>query len=150
MDIDLVLAIAHHLAVFAVVGIVAAEFALLRPGIAGARLSQLARIDSAYGLAAVLLVAAGVGRVFLGVNGAGYYLGNPIFWTKMALFVIVGLLSIQPTVALLGWNKALKADPDYAPPQREIAVSRRFIHLQVGGLVLIPIFAAAMARGYGV
>jgi putative membrane protein len=34
-------------------------------------------------------------------------------------------------------------------PATEIATSRRFIHLQAGMLVLIPIFAAAMARGYG-
>ena len=150
MDIDLLLAIAHHLAVFTVIGIVAAEFALLRPGIAGARLTQLARIDSTYGLAALLVVAAGVGRVFLGINGADYYLPNPVFWAKMALFIGTGLLSIQPTLSFLRWTKALKADPGFEPTAVEIARSRRFIHLQVAGLALIPIFAAAMARGYGV
>ena len=149
MDIDLLLAIAHHLAVFTLVGIVAAEFALLRPGLAGKRVGQLARIDRAYGLVAVLVIAAGLGRVFFGINGAGYYLGNHVFWGKMMLFVAVGLLSIQPTISVLRWNKALKAAPDYAPPETEIRASRRFVHLQVGGLVLIPMFAAAMARGYG-
>lgn len=48
MDIDLLLTMNHHLAVFALVGIVAAEFALLRPSLAGARLQQLARIDCSY------------------------------------------------------------------------------------------------------
>lgn len=150
MDIDLILACAHHLAVFSVIGIVAAEFALLRPGIAGARLSQLARIDGAYGAAATLVIVAGVGRVFFGVNGSGYYIGNQVFWAKMGLFILVGLLSIQPTISFIRWNKALKADAGYAPPPKEISASRRFIHLQVAGLALIPLFAAAMARGYGV
>ena len=39
LDLDLTFAILHHLAVFTLVGIIAAEFALLRPGIAGTRLS---------------------------------------------------------------------------------------------------------------
>ena len=49
MDIDLILASAHHVAVFTLVGLFAAEFAMLRPGLAGPRIGQLARIDGAYG-----------------------------------------------------------------------------------------------------
>ena len=149
MDIDLVLTMTHHLAVFALVGIVAAEFALLRPGLAGARLQQLARVDRAYGLVALLVVAAGVGRVFWGRTDASYYLANHVFWGKMGLFVIVGLLSIQPTLALLTWSKSLKADAGFIVPDAAVRTSRRFIHLQVAGLALIPLFAAVMARGYG-
>ena len=149
MDIDLLLAMAHHLAVFSLVGVIAAEFALLRPGLSGARLRQLAIIDRAYGALAVLVLAAGIGRVFLGRSGAEYYLTNHVFWGKMGLFLIVGLLSIQPTVAILAWARQLKADPGYVVPDAAVARSRRFIHLQVMGLALIPLFAAAMARGYG-
>ncbi|MGV8832739.1 MAG: DUF2214 family protein [Devosia sp.] len=149
MDIDLLLTMAHHLSVFTLVGIVAAEFALLRPGLAGARLQQLARIDRAYGLVALLVVIAGVGRVLWGNIDAGYYLGNHAFWGKMGLFVIVGLLSIQPTMALVRWSRALRDDPAFVVPDAQVAASRRFIHLQMVGLALIPLFAAAMARGYG-
>tara|TARA_R110002124_G_scaffold109676_12_gene262910 strand:- start:40165 stop:40617 length:453 start_codon:yes stop_codon:yes gene_type:complete len=149
MDIDLVLTMAHHLAVFALIGVVAAEFALLRPGLGGARLAQLARIDRAYGLVALLVVAAGVGRVMWGKVDASYYLANHVFWGKMGLLVIVGLLSIQPTMALLAWNRALKADDGFVVPDDQLKTSRRFVHLQVAGLALIPLFAAAMARGYG-
>ena len=45
MDMDLILASSHHLVVFLLVAIFAAEFALLRPGLAGNRIGQLARID---------------------------------------------------------------------------------------------------------
>ena len=150
MDIDLILAGAHHLAVFAVVGIIAAEFALLRPGLAGPQLRQLAAIDRAYGGVAMLVILAGVARVFFGQSGAGYYLANHVFWGKMGLFVLVGLLSIQPTRALLRWSRALRDDAGYVVPAAEVAASRRFIHLQLAGLALIPLFAAAMARGYGI
>ena len=61
----------------------------------------------------------------------------------------MGLLTIPPTLAIRRWAKAGGGAADYAPPDREIAASRRFIHLQAGVLALIPLFAAAMARGYG-
>ncbi|GLQ12260.1 hypothetical protein GCM10007913_41930 [Devosia yakushimensis] len=150
MDIGLLLAIAHHLAVFTLVGIIAAEFAMLRPGIAGSRLNQLAKIDGAYGAVAGLVIVVGFLRVFFGGTDASYYLTNFAFWGKMAAFLVVGLLSIQPTLSLLRWRKRLASEPDFAPPASEIAASRRFVHGEVAVLVLIPIFAAAMARGYGI
>lgn len=79
MDIDLIVTVVHHLAVFTVVGIVAAEFALLRPGLSAAPLLRLAKIDQAYGEAARLVVLAGVARVMFGRTEATYYLTNPIF-----------------------------------------------------------------------
>lgn len=150
MDIDLLLAIGHHLAVFTLVGILAAEFALLRPGLSGGRITQLARIDAAYGGVATLVIIVGVLRVIFGASGWEYYVANYAFWAKMAAFLAIGLLTIQPTIAIRRWAKAGKGEAGYAPPAAEVAASRRFIHLQAGILVLIPIFAAAMARGYGV
>jgi putative membrane protein len=148
LDLDLTFAILHHLAVFTLVGIIAAEFVLLRPGIAGARLSQLASVDRLYGIAAGVVILIGVLRVFFGGKGWEFYVASDMFWGKMLAFVVVGLLSIQPTRALVKWGKALKSDPAFAPPATDIARSRRFINGQVIVLVLIPIFAAAMARGY--
>lgn len=149
MDWNLFFACAHHLAVFALVGIFAAEFALLRPGLAGARVGQLARIDAAYGGVATVVIVVGILRVWLGGVDPWYYLTNHAFWGKMAAFLIMGLLTIPPTLAMRRWAKAGEGQGDYAPPAAEIAASRRFIHLQAGMLVLIPLFAAAMARGYG-
>ena len=147
--LDLVLASAHHVAVFSLVALFAAEFALLRPGLSGARVTQLARIDAAYGAVAGIVIAVGILRVIFGAIGWEYYVGNHAFWGKMAAFVVMGLLTIPPTVAFRRWVKAGAGAPDYAPPTAEIVANRRFLHLQAGVLLLIPIFAAAMARGYG-
>ncbi|MDB5530796.1 MAG: hypothetical protein JWR51_3899 [Devosia sp.] len=148
LDLDLTFAILHHIAVFTLVGILAAEFALLRPGIAGSRLSQLASVDRLYGMVAGLVIIIGVLRVFLGGKGWEFYVASPSFWAKMVAFLAIGLLSIQPTRALVKWGNALKADSGFVPPAGDIAASRRFINAQVVILILIPIFAAAMARGY--
>lgn len=149
MDIDLFLAIAHHLAVFALVGVFAAEFALLKPGMAGSGIRQLGRIDAAYGGIAAVVIIVGVFRVIFGASGWEYYVGNLVFWAKMAAFVVMGLLTIPPTLAIRRWQKGLESDAGYAPPAADIAANRRYLHLQAATLLLIPIFAAAMARGYG-
>ena len=146
---DLVLAIAHHLAVFSLVALVAAEFFLLRPGIAGARLHQLGRLDAAYGMVAMLVIVAGALRVWLGNAGPSYYLVNWVFWAKMAAFALVGLLSIAPTRSILRWRKAADT-AGYTPPAGEIARARTFFIAELVVIAFIPAFAAAMARGYGV
>lgn len=150
MDIDLLLAVGHHLAVFLLVAILAAEFALLRPGLGGDRIGQLARFDAAYGGVAALVIVVGVLRVIFGASGWEYYTGNYAFWAKMTAFLVMGLLTIQPTIAIRRWLKASQNEAGYVVPPAEIAASRRCINLQAGIVVLIPIFAAAMARGYGI
>lgn len=145
MDWSLILACAHHLAVFALVGIFAAEFVLIRPGLTGAQVSQLSKIDAAYGGLATLVILVGVIRVWFGTGDPGYYLANWVFWAKIAAFIIMGVFTIPPTLAIRRWLKAGEG----TPPPAEIASARRYVHLQALALVFVPIFAAAMARGYG-
>ena len=147
---DLVLAIAHHLCVFTLAGLLLAEVALLRPGIAGDRLRQIGTIDAAYGAVAGLIVVVGVLRVLFGDKGADYYVHNWAFWLKMAAFVAVGLLSVPPTLAILGWRKQLKADPAFTPDPGLVARLRGFFAGEIIAFAFIPAFAAAMARGYGI
>ena len=144
IDLNLVLAIAHHLAVFTLVAIFAAEFALLRPGIEGKRLMQLSKVDGAYGAVAGLVIVVGIIRVIFGGAGWEYYVGNWVFWAKMVAFLAIGLASIPPTMAIIRWRKA-----GGAPSDSDVNTARRFLYLEAGLLIFIPAFAAAMARGYG-
>ncbi|RYE80649.1 MAG: DUF2214 family protein [Hyphomicrobiales bacterium] len=148
--LDLILAIAHHLAVFSYVAVFAAEFALLRPGLAGPRLAQLGRLDAAYGGLAGLVIVLGIIRVIFGAAGWEFYVGNWAFWAKMAAFLAMGLLSIRPTVAILRWRKAAAADAGFVPPAAEIRASRSFVHAQAVALACLPLFAALIPRIYGI
>ena len=142
--VDLLLASAHHLLIFLLAGIIAAEWVLVRPGLTGERVGLLGRIDGAYGGVAVAVIVVGIGRVVFGLKGWEYYVGNHAFWGKMAAFVIVGLMTIQPTRRIIAWRKAGQPVPD-----QEIASVRSWIKAQIAVFALIPIFAAAMARGVG-
>ena len=146
---DLILAIAHHLLIFGLAAILAAELAMVRPGLSGAGLKRLGIIDLHYGLIAGLILAVGFARVLYGVKGPGAYLGNWVFWAKIAAFLTVGLLSAPPTVRILQWRRRAKAEPGFALAAADVAGVRPFLVAEAAVFALIPVFAAAMARGYG-
>jgi putative membrane protein len=149
MDLGFYLAIAHHLAVFSLVGIFAAEFTLIRPGINVESVQRLARIDAVYGGLAGAVIVIGILRVLFGGTDPWYYLTNFAFWGKMGAFLVMGLMTLPPTMAIRRWKADSKLSSAYEPPKSEVGTARRFVHLQAVALLFIPIFAAAMARGYG-
>jgi putative membrane protein len=146
---DLVLAIVHHLLVFSLAGIIGAEFVLIRGDLPAATLKRLAGIDRHYGIIAALIIIIGIGRVFWGLKGWEFYVYNWVFWAKMVAFGIVGLLSIVPTVRFISWNRQASANPSFAVPASELASVKTYIRAEAFVFLLIPVFAAAMARGYG-
>jgi putative membrane protein len=146
---DLVLAVLHHLLVFSLAGIIAAEFVLIRNELSPSTLARLARLDRHYGIVAMLIVVVGAGRVVWGLKGWEFYVYNWVFWAKMAAFAAVGLLSIVPTVRFISWNRQAAADPGYSVPEAEYAAVRNYVRWEAIVFLLIPVFAAAMARGYG-
>src|SRR5690606_30513492 len=145
---DLFLAIAHHLLVFALTAMLVAEAVLLRGQLDAGVLRRLAGLDAGYGISALLLLAVGLGRVFFGVMGKDFYLHNPWFHAKLGVFILVGLMSILPTVRFLRWRKALRADPGFLPAPSELDRLRTILRLELIGLAAIFALAAAMAR-YG-
>jgi putative membrane protein len=149
MAVDLILAIAHHLLMFALLAVLVMELTLVRPGLAADRLVRVGGLDLAYGSIAGLILVVGFARVFLGLKGPEYYLGNVFFWAKIAAFLLVGLLSIPPTLRILAWRGRMRGDAGFSPPADEISTVRRYMHLEAMVFVLIPIFAALMARYSG-
>jgi len=146
--LDLTLTCLHHLSVLALCGCLAAEWALLRLPAGERWIEWIARVDLAYGLLAALVLAAGLGRVAWGLKGAGFYLGNPVFWTKLGLFVVVGLMSVVPTLKYLRWRRAHRAG-GALPGAAEIRRARQWVAAQAGLLAGVPLLAALMARGLG-
>ena len=145
---DLLLAALHHLFVFALVARLASEAMLLRGPVDGATIQRIAKVDAGYGAVAGLLLVIGLLRVWFGVKGHDFYLHNPWFHAKLGAYVLVGLLSILPTVTFLRWRKALRADPSFTPGADRLGRARVVVHLQLAAIALIFVLAAAMAR-YG-
>jgi putative membrane protein len=145
---DLVLATFHHLLVFGLVAMLVAQFVLLRGRMSGGVLARLGGIDRGYGITAMLLLVVGTLRVLQGVKGEDFYLHNPWFHAKIGAFVLVGLMSVWPTLRFLRWRKALAADAAFLPGEDEVARLLRIVTFELGLVAVIFACAAAMAR-YG-
>jgi putative membrane protein len=102
--------------------------------------------DGLWGLAAGLWVATGLLRAFGGIEkSADFYLHNGFFWVKMALFVVILLLEVQPLTTLMGWRVAQRHEAGIDPRSAVRLVPIN--HAEVALVVIIPFVAAAMARG---
>src|ERR1700749_1133220 len=123
----------HHLCAFTLVAAVAIEFTLIR---------QELTLASARRLQVIVLL-----RVFFFEKGAAYYWHSHAFLTKFGLFIIIGLLSIVPTLEFLSWRDALAAGQ---VPVMDAATRKRVtmvIHIELAAIVVILLCAAIMARG---
>lgn len=149
MDLDFLLAAAHHILVFALVAALTAELVLMRGPLEAPTIRRLVVFDIVLAASATLLLIVGVLRVLYGVKGWEYYAVNHAFWSKITLFVVIALLSIKPTLNFLRWRKAAASQPGYVAPEGEAASVRRFLHLEAMLLFVMPVLAAAMARGLG-
>jgi putative membrane protein len=142
--LDLTLAITHHLLIFGIFGILFTEFWALRIGLSGASLARVGSIDLWYGILAAAIIVIGFCRAIFAAKGWAYYSHNAFFWAKIAAFAAIGVLSLPPTRAFIRWRKS-----GVLPGESEIRTVRRYLHAELALFVFLPIFAAAMARGYG-
>ena len=149
MIINSLMATLHHIFAFTVTACLIYEFVAYRKGLGVEEARRIQRVDLVYGISAGLLIAVGLLRVYFFEKGSNYYFHNYMYWTKMALFVIVGLLSIYPTIRFLKWNSTLKADLPPEIPDEEFKRIRLFIWLELAGIALILFAAPMMARGIG-
>jgi putative membrane protein len=137
----------HHLCAFTLVSAVAIEFALVRQELTVASARRLQVTDLVLGVAAGALLLVGLLRVFHFEKGFGYYAHSTAFLTKFSLFMIVGLLSIIPTLEFLSWRGAIKAGeaPVMSAQKRRLVTA--VIHGELAAIVIILLCAAIMARG---
>ncbi len=147
--IDLFLSAFHFLLIFTLVAILAAQSSLIRPGMTASNLYLAAYLDRAYGASAVLLLGVGFSRVLWGAKGSPFYLSNPLFWTKIGLFMAVAVLSIPPTIQLIRWSKHTHLHKDFRPPDEQIRRIQRWLYAEWMMVLFIPFLASAMARGVG-
>jgi putative membrane protein len=143
------LAFLHHAAAFVIVGVLTAELVLLGGDLTPTSARSILRMDVAYGIAAVVLLIVGFGRVLYTEKGPTYYLHSIPFLVKISLFLIVGLLSIYPTFQFLGWRGALRAGRAPALAAPVLRRLRMVVHIELTLLFVIMLCAALMARLIG-
>lgn len=145
MNTEIILRYVHFISIFAIVGSLMSEHLLLKKEMTRQEVGRIARIDAVYGIAALSLLAAGL-TLWLGSIGkpAVFYTKNWIFHTKLTCFILIGLLSIYPTVFFI---KNRKGNPDELVKTPPLVFWMLRIELLL--LVIIPLLAGLMAKGIG-
>jgi len=137
----------HHVAAFTLVSALAVEFVLIRQEFTLGSARRLPITDAVLGVSAGFLLIVGLLRVFYFEKGSLYYFSSHAFLTKFAVFIVVALLSIVPTVEFLSWRKALKAGQVPVVDAKKMRLVRSLIDGELLGIVVILFCAAIMARG---
>ncbi|RZI72267.1 MAG: DUF2214 family protein, partial [Variovorax sp.] len=141
MTLEAILAYLHLLAILTMVVFIASEAALCRvEWLNAAVVERLAKVDLVYGIAAIAVLATGVARTWWGVKGTAWYWTNPLLHVKLTLFIVIGIVSIFPTLTYIRWRKALRAS-GALPVEAEIRKTRKLVMLQAHLLAVIPLVA---------
>jgi putative membrane protein len=147
MVLESLLAYAHFTAILTLAVFLASEAALCRSEwLNAAGVHRLAHIDRIYGIAALMVLATGLARTLWGFKGTAWYWHQPLLYAKVGLFVVIGLMSIQPTRAFLRWRRALQANGGL-PAADEVRGVRQLILIEAHLLMLIPLAAVLLVRG---
>ena len=88
----------HYLGIFGIVASLVSEHLLIGDQLSRKEIKRLSIIDAVYGISALLVLAAGL-TLWLGVGKPSVlYTKNWIFHLKLGLFVLIGVMSILPTI----------------------------------------------------
>lgn len=145
-----IVAYLHYLSIFALFALLSIEHVLFKAPLDLSRARSLMITDIAYGICAGLVLMTGTARVLWFGKGTAYYLGNSLFHAKVGLFILAALLSILPTWVFFNWRNAVRAGQAPTPSPRQMKLVTWSIRLELLLLLVIPLLAALMARGYGV
>lgn len=142
MTTDIIVRYFHFLAIFAMFALLTVQHMQLKGQVAAGGMRKIANLDAAYGIAALVALACGLGLWFWVGKPAGFYSHNWVFHTKITLFVLVGILSIMPTRFIL---KNRKNPGPVNVPKSLVMIIRTELLL----LCIIPLLAVLMANGIG-
>ena len=140
----------HYLSFMICFGALIFERIKLKPNPIRDEAISMVIADVIYGIAGIALLISGIYRVLKFGQGSDFYTQNPIFWTKIVLFAVIGSLSLYPTVTYILW--AIPLSKGKLPEVTPNLASRLklIINIELLGFSLIPLFATLMARGVGI
>ncbi|ACC83071.1 DUF2214 family protein [Nostoc punctiforme] len=149
MRISAIVAYLHYLSFMLCFGALVSEALNLKKELSLNEAWKIVIADAVYGISATVVLVTGILRVIYFGKGTDYYLSNPVFYAKVVVFIVVGLLSLYPTISCIGWLKSLQQGQ--APKLELLKLNRLIwlIRIELVGFTLIPLLAAIMARGIG-
>lgn len=149
MALSALFAFLHFVAVFGIFASVFLEWQTMSRNPSHAEATRIQRCDLWYGILAGVVLIVGFSRVYFFEKGHAFYTANPFFHAKLALFILVGLLSIYPTIRFLKWRQQTRSGQ--APVVSEQEYRRIMVVLRAELVLLlgVALCASLMARAVG-
>jgi peptidoglycan LD-endopeptidase LytH len=102
--------------------------------------------DAWWGIAAGLWLITGLWRLLAGTEKVpSYYLGNHLFYAKMAMFLAVAAVEVWPMMTLIRWRTGKRS-----PNARDVGRIEVISYVECAVVIVMMVAAVSMARGYGV
>ena len=92
-------------------------------------------------------LASGVALLIWTDQGATFYLHNPVFYIKLAIFAAMLLIAITPARMIVQWQR--QAVTGAIPEAGMILLVRRYLTIEMILFLAIPLAASLAARGIG-
>ncbi len=100
MPLEISIRYLHFISLIALSAAVFAQAFLLRPEMTRREIAQIQRVDILYAVMVVVVLGTGFAQWFWVGKPSQFYSSNPIFHAKLTLFLIIGILSVWPSVFL--------------------------------------------------
>lgn len=139
----------HLLAIGLGAGLLLTEYWLCRRMPDRIQVKLLGQVDLGYQLALIGSLATGLARALYFGQTADYYFSNRLFWLKIAIFLMIAIVAITPSLQFLRWNREARTAPAFAPLTREFERVRSSIAFGLGLWLILPLISLLVARGYG-
>jgi putative membrane protein len=76
-----------------------------------------------------------------------FYMSNHLFHIKLTLFIVLGVLSIFPTIKILKWKKSVRNNSEPEITAQSVSRLLMFVRIELLILAIMPLLAVMIARG---
>ncbi len=98
-------------------------------------------------IAAGVMLVSGLALLLWSMQPSAYYLRNPVFYIKLAVFAAMLLIAITPARVVAQWHREAAAGG--LPDSASIVFVRRYFTVEAVLFLLIPLAASIAAQGIG-
>jgi len=139
----------HFVAVFGIFAAVVLQWQTISPTPTLAEAKRIQTSDRWFGILAAIVLIVGFLRVYRFEKGKAFYAANPFFRAKLGIFLVVGLLSIYPTIRYLKWRAQTKQGLAPVLAANEYKAIVALLRIELVLLLATALCASLMARGVG-
>ena len=144
MITELLIRYLHFLGILTLAGALIGQAVLMKPEMERRSIRLLSRLDKIYAISVLVVLGAGLSLWFWVGKPSVFYQLNPLFHLKTTLFLIIGIVSIYPTIF---FNRERKGEDGEVVKLSRLLRTSVWVELIL--LAAMPLLATLMARGIG-